>query len=64
MKFQINSSQSSFATDDFISFEDDENENENARYAEYARHARHAPHADFNIEDEFLPGDFFDIYDK
>jgi hypothetical protein len=52
MKFQINSCQSSFVTDDFISFEDDEHENENAKYTK------------FNIEDKFLSEKFYDIYDK
>jgi hypothetical protein len=46
MKFMIRSSQSSFSTEDFILFKDDESKNENAKYAKYAKHVLHA---DFNI---------------
>ncbi len=56
--FTVNSSQQSWEHDDFVPFEDDEDEN--ARY----ENARFDP-AKHDIEDEFLPQDFFDdMYDE
>jgi hypothetical protein len=47
--------------DDFISFEDDENENENVPHAENAGHAGHDNlRTNHSIDDEFNSRDFFD----
>ncbi len=47
--------------DDFISFEDDENEDENVPHAENAEHARHDNlRTNHSIDDEFNSEDFFD----
>ncbi len=56
MKFMINnrSSQQSWKQADFVSFED--NENENAKYARQAKYDS----AEHDIDQEFLPEDFFD----
>ncbi len=66
MKFMINRSlQQSWKQADFVSFEDDEDEN--AGYAKQARHAEHAGYdpAEHDIDQEFLPEDFFDdMYDN
>ncbi len=71
MKIIVNSSKQSWENDDFVSFEDDENENaKHARNAKYAKHARHARHKNYDlakhdIDTEFLLEDFFDcMYDE
>jgi hypothetical protein len=46
---------------DFISFED-ENEGENASHAKDAGLGN--LHTNHSIDDEFLPGDFFDDYER
>jgi hypothetical protein len=60
MKFMINwSSQQSWEQADFVSFEDDENEN--AKYAKQARYDL----AEHDIERKFFLENFFDdMYDK
>ncbi len=66
MKFMINrSSQQSWKQADFVSFEDDKDEN--AKYAKQARHVEHAKYdpAEHDIDQEFLLEDFFDdMYDN
>jgi hypothetical protein len=69
MEFMINNRSSqqsqSWKQADFVPFEDDENDN--AGYAEQAEHAEHAGYdpADHDIDQEFLPEDFFDdMYDN
>ncbi len=65
MKFMINRlSQQSWKQADFVSFEDDENEN--ARYAKQAKQVEHARYdfAEHDIDQEFLLEDFFDMYDE
>ncbi len=73
MKFQINSSRSSFSTENFISFEEDDDDDEIAKHtknARYAKHAKHVEHenydfAEHDIDIEFLLEDFFDrMYDE
>jgi hypothetical protein len=71
MKIIVNSSKQSWENDDFVSFEDDENENarhaKNAKYAKYAKHAKHENYdfAEHDIDTDFLPEDFFDrMYDE
>ncbi len=67
MKFQINLFQSSFLTENFISFEEDNDDDEIARHtrnAKYAKHMRHVEHenydlAEHDINAEFLFEDFF-----
>ncbi len=64
MKFMINrsSSQQSWKQADFVSFDDDENEN--ARYAKQARYARYNL-AKHDIDQKFLFENFFDdMYDN
>ncbi len=61
MKFMINnrSSQQSWKQADFVSFEDDENEN-----AKYARQAKYN-FAEHDIDQKFLLENFFDdMYDN
>jgi hypothetical protein len=50
--------------EDFIPFEDENEEDENAPHAENAEHARHDNlRTNHSIDDEFNPGDFFDDMD-
>ncbi len=65
MKIIVNPSKQSWENDDFVSFEDDEDENAgHAANAEYAEHENYDP-AEHDIDAEFLPGDFFDrMYDE
>ncbi len=57
VEFIINSSHQSWEHDDFVPFEDDEDEN--ARYVGFANQAEH------DIEDGFLPKDILDyMYDE
>ncbi len=50
--------------EDFISFEDENEKNENVPHAENAKHARHDNlRTNHSIDDEFNPRDFFDDMD-
>ncbi len=53
VEFILNQPKSSWMDEDFVAFEDSENDDAGEGNAGYAGHAEH------DIADEFWPGDFF-----